>query len=93
MILEKIPFWSKLISHKMTEGRLRYVEKDIPVNVGGVTVYPGDMVVADGDGVIVVPRKIARDVAKHARRQLEDDKRGRRKIYEAIGRELDNSVK
>jgi len=93
LILEKVPFWSKFISQSMVQGRIRYDVKDIPVNVGGVTVYPGDIVVADGDGVIVVPRKIARDVAKHARRELENDKRGRRKLYEALDMELDNSVK
>jgi len=31
-----------------------------------VAIYPGDIIVADGDGVIAVLRKIARDVAKWA---------------------------
>lgn len=28
-----------------------------PVSVGGVTVYPGDFIIGDGDGVVVVERE------------------------------------
>lgn len=92
LILQKIPFWSRFISQKMVQGRLRFDAKDVPVNVGGVTVYPGDVVVADGDGVIVVPRKIAREVARHAHRELAQDKASRRKLYEEVGMALDETV-
>ena len=92
LILEKIPFWSKIISQPMTQGRIRFDAKDIPVKVGGVVVHPGDIVVADGDGVVVVPRKGAFDVAKWADEQLRTDKATRRKLYEDLGRELDNTV-
>lgn len=92
LILQRIPFWSKFISQKMVQGRLRFDAKDIPVNVGGVVIYPGDVVVADGDGVIVVPRKIAREVAHHARRELMQDKASRRQLYEELGMELDDTV-
>jgi regulator of RNase E activity RraA len=93
VILEKIPFWSVFVSQSMVQGRLRFDAKDVPVVVGGVTVYPGDVVVADGDGVIVVPRKIARDVAKYAQRELTNDKAGRRKLYQDLGMPLDDTVK
>jgi regulator of RNase E activity RraA len=92
LIIEKVPFWSRFISQKMVQGRLQFDAMDIPVSVGGVTVHPGDVVVADGDGVIVVPRKIALDVAKYARRELEKDKVGRRRLYEELGMELDETV-
>lgn len=93
LILQKIPFWSQMISQGMVQGRLQYDAHNIPVQVGGVTVYPGDVVVADGDGVIVVPRQKAAEVAKYARRELEKDKAGRRKLYEALGMELDDTVR
>ena len=92
LILQKVPFWSRFISQKMVQGRLQFDAMDIPVSVGGVIVHPGDVVVADGDGVIVVPLKIAFDVAKYAHRELANDKVGRRKLYEDLGMELDETV-
>jgi 4-hydroxy-4-methyl-2-oxoglutarate aldolase len=92
LILEKVPFWSPFISQTMVQGRLRFDAMNIPVNVGGVQVNPGDIIVADGDGVIVVPRKLARQVAQYARRELESDKKGRRKLYQELGMELDDTV-
>ncbi|GGJ08326.1 4-carboxy-4-hydroxy-2-oxoadipate aldolase/oxaloacetate decarboxylase [Alicyclobacillus cellulosilyticus] len=93
IIIQKIPVWSKFISQKMDQGRIRFDAKDVPVSIGGVVVYPGDVVVADGDGVIVVPRKIAPQVAKYARQELEKDKAARRRLYEQLGWELDDTVK
>jgi 4-hydroxy-4-methyl-2-oxoglutarate aldolase len=92
LIVQKIPFWSHIISQGMVQGRLQYDARNIPVQVGGATVYPGDVVVADGDGVIVVPRQKAAEVAKYARRELEGDKVGRRKLYEALDMDLDDTV-
>ena len=92
LILQKIPFWSRMISQGMVQGRLQYDAHNIAVQVGGVTVHPGDMVVADGDGVIVVPLEKAAEVAEYARRELENDKKGRRKLYQALGMKLDDTV-
>lgn len=93
LILQEVPCWSKMISQGMVQGRLQFDAHDIPVNVGGVLVAPGDVVVADGDGVIVVPRARAVEVARYAKRELENDKVGRRKLYESLGMELDDTVK
>jgi 4-hydroxy-4-methyl-2-oxoglutarate aldolase len=93
VILEKVPVWSRYISQCMVQGRLQFEAKDVPVVVGGVLVHPGDVIVADGDGVIVVPREIAFDVAKYARQELDKDKAVRRKLYERLGMELDRTVK
>ncbi|MEJ6949739.1 RraA family protein [Natronospora cellulosivora (SeqCode)] len=92
IIVQDIPFWSKFISQSMVQGRLQYDTQNISVSVGGVTVNPGDIVVADGDGVIVVPRDKAYDVAKWAYHELDNDKKGRRKLYEELNRELDDTV-
>ncbi len=93
LILQRVPFWSRLISQSMVQGRLQFEAQDVPVVVGGVLVHPGDVVVADGDGVIVVPIAIAWEVAHHARRELEADKVARRRLYERLGRELDDTVR
>lgn len=92
IILQNIAFWSRFVSQKMVQGRLQFDAKDIPVEVGGVQVNPGDVVVADGDGVIVVPHDRAVEVARYAQRELDSDKQARRKHYEAMGRTLDDTV-
>ncbi len=39
------------------------VESNVPIACGGVAVYPGDVIVGDGEAVIVIPRGIAAEVA------------------------------
>ena len=39
------------------------VESNVPIACGGVAVYPGDVVVGDGEGVVVIPSGIADEVA------------------------------
>jgi regulator of RNase E activity RraA len=45
------------------------VECGVPIGCGGVAVYPGDIVVGDRDGVAVIPRAIADEVAQDAAEQ------------------------
>jgi 4-hydroxy-4-methyl-2-oxoglutarate aldolase len=63
-----------------------------PVVVGGVLIRPGDVIVADGDGVIVVPREKAVAVAKYALKILQGDKNGRRDLYKKMNIPADKSV-
>ncbi|MDR2731240.1 MAG: RraA family protein [Treponema sp.] len=91
-ILQKINVWSKHVSQPMDQARIRYIDKNIPVAIGGVAVYPGDVVVADGDGVIVVPRKAAKDVAKYAWQEASADKKARKQLYIDLGMKLDETV-
>ncbi len=45
---------------------LMLVDLDLPVACGGVTVFPGDQVVADSDGVVAVPAALWNEVAAKA---------------------------
>lgn len=45
------------------------VDTNRPIACGGVPVYPGDVVVGDQDGVVVVPRHLAQEVADDALEQ------------------------
>jgi len=45
------------------------VDVDVPVGCGGVLVFPGDVLVGDGDGVIVIPRHLAEEIALDAAEQ------------------------
>ncbi len=71
------PVWSKAISAKGTvKASLGAV--NVPVVCGGVNVIPGDAVIADDDGVVVVrPKDVADVVAKGEKRQADEE--GKRK--------------
>ena len=55
--LEEIgfPVWSRSLTPATSVGRYVPVAKNVPVVCGGVTVRPGDWIVADRTGVVVVP--------------------------------------
>lgn len=55
---------------------------NIPVVCAGQRIEPGDVVIADDDGVVVVPRRFARQVAEAARAR-EDNEAARRKLLAA----------
>jgi len=93
IITEKIPLYFRRPGRGIRPGRNEIESVNRPIVCGGVTVMPGDVIVADGDGAIVVPRLRAEDVAKYAERILDEDKAGRRKLYEKLGLPVDDSVK
>ena len=93
IIKEKVPLYYKRPARGIRPGRNEVESVNKPIMCGGVMVRPGDVIVADGDGVVVVPREAAEEVAKLAYIILEGDKAGRRKLYEKLGIPLDQTVK
>ncbi|HKE39940.1 MAG TPA: ribonuclease activity regulator RraA [Casimicrobiaceae bacterium] len=45
------------------------VDLNVPIGCGGVAVFPGDVIVGDGEGVVVVPKHLAEEVARDAAEQ------------------------
>jgi regulator of RNase E activity RraA len=51
-------------------GRLDVVTHDVPIECGGVLVHPGDLVLADHDGVVVVPNSAAEETLRLAEEKV-----------------------
>lgn len=54
----KFPVFHGGIAPLDSKGRGKIAEIDVPIRCGGVAIAPGDLVVGDADGVIVVPRAV-----------------------------------
>lgn len=50
------------------------IDIDVPIGCGGVAVYPGDVIVGDADGVVVVPQQHASEIAEAAAEQERYDR-------------------
>jgi regulator of RNase E activity RraA len=66
IVHHKVPAYFRRLARGIRPGRNELESVNRPVTIGGVLVRPGDVVVADGDGVIVVPREHAEEVAGFA---------------------------
>jgi regulator of RNase E activity RraA len=80
-----IPIWSRWIVQPMYQGRVEWGGHSMPIEVGGQRVNAEDLVVADGDGAIVVPVEVIDDVLKYAIQESENDKRARALLFDRLG--------
>jgi 4-hydroxy-4-methyl-2-oxoglutarate aldolase len=64
--LGKFPVFGRGARPTDSLGRVSIGAVDVPVCVFGLTVHPGDLVIADRDGVAVVPRAHAEDIVTRA---------------------------
>ena len=59
-----LPVWCSGIAAPASVTGLTFVGWDDPIGCGGVAVFPNDIIVADGDGAVVIPAALVEDVAK-----------------------------
>jgi len=90
---EQMPLYLRQVARGIRPGRNEIESVNRPIECGGVLVRPGDVIVADGDGVVVVPREKAKEVAEYAKGILDGDKAGRRGLYKKLGLPEDDSVR
>jgi regulator of RNase E activity RraA len=90
--IQGTPMFCTVRSPAHPMGRLRPVSDGEPIACAGAPVGIGDLVVADDDGVIVVPDAIAAEVIDRARRIQEVDRPDRRDGYTKLGLPFDETV-
>jgi regulator of RNase E activity RraA len=75
------PIWTRAITargtHTMFSARKEELSINVPVACGGVLVRPGDFVVADSIGIVVVPIERAEEIVELAREQAEREQKTR----------------
>jgi 4-hydroxy-4-methyl-2-oxoglutarate aldolase len=92
IILQKNPVACRGIGRTIIPGRVELMDVNVPVACGGVMIRPGDIVGCDWDGVVVVPIEVAEEVLFFAASIAIDDKKSRRRLYEKLGKALDETV-
>jgi len=77
-----------------SQGRARVMAMDVPVRCGEVLVNPGELVFADFDGIVVIPRVVEADVLRLAQEKAEKENASRqallsgrslREVYDTFG--------
>jgi regulator of RNase E activity RraA len=69
-----LPLWSKSVSPLTGKWRVETVAVNKPVTICGVTVNPGDLVLADETGVCFIPRERAAEVLQRAQKNAAAEK-------------------
>lgn len=69
-----------------SKGRAVVIAYDVPVMCGEVTVNPGDMIFADFDGIVVIPRAVEREVITRVSEKINNENLSRKELLE--GRSL-----
>jgi len=83
------PIFSRGVYMRTGRGRVQADGYQVPVSLGEVRVEPGDIVVGDADGVVVVPQQRQEEVLSAAREIAEAEDRIRREIEQ--GSRLDEA--
>ena len=61
-----LPVYAASASPPASFHRHHAVDVQVPIGCGDVAIFPGDILVGDGEGVVVIPRHLAAEVAKDA---------------------------
>ena len=66
ILAQGFPLWSRYRTSNGSLSRAKMTGYQVPITVGGVLIKPGDIIMADIDGAIAIPRKLAEQVLLRA---------------------------
>ncbi|MBS4192332.1 RraA family protein [Bacillus sp. FJAT-49705] len=65
-------------------GRNEVIEYDVSISCGGVTVNPGDLIIADIDGIVVVPAALEAEVIEKALKKVSGENMVREELLKGV---------
>ncbi|HYK56324.1 MAG TPA: hypothetical protein VEV15_07570, partial [Flavisolibacter sp.] len=63
-----------------SKGRAIVMEYDVPVQCGGVVVHPGEILFADFDGIVVIPKQAEDEVFQKAQEKVDRESLSRTEL-------------
>ncbi len=84
MIEHAFPVFARHMTPLTGRTRLAITDVNVPIACGGVRVRPGDVIVADGSGVVCIPAEHAAQVAELAGRYTSDDEQAARELVDGL---------
>jgi 4-hydroxy-4-methyl-2-oxoglutarate aldolase len=78
------PVFARYKTPRDINGRWRLIDHHVPITIGNVRIKPGDYVVGDRDGVVVIPQEIAGAVVAKAEEVIQTENLVRKAILEGI---------
>lgn len=76
------PVFSRGIKPTDSKGRGYLLATDVPIICGDIKVNPGEMVLGDFDGVVVIPKHIEKDVIQSCIEKIDGEDNTRKELYE-----------
>lgn len=78
------PVFSRYTTPSDVVGRWKLIEYNCPIRIGDVTIHPGDFVVGDRDGVVIIPQQISDKVLLEAEEVVNTENLVRRDILQGV---------
>ena len=84
MVRLGFPVFSRYRTMRDIRGRWRLTAYNVPITVGGVAIQPGDLVLGDRDGVIIIPLQIAEEAITKAEEVVNTENLVRKAILKGV---------
>lgn len=84
MVRLGFPVFARYKTPADIRGRWQLVDWNVPIVIGSVAITPGDLVLGDRDGVIVIPQKIAEEVVTKAEEVVRTENKVRAAILKGV---------
>ncbi len=82
LIKMEFPTFAWGVSPVDTKGRVRVVDYNIPIIIGNVKISPGDLIFADLDGIIVIPKNLEKEVIEEVVKRISTENIVRKELTE-----------